>query len=337
MKKNLLVTLANSDYVEQSKQLFSSVWHNAGWEGDLMLLSYKISEQDLTWFRARGILVYECDDIPGLVEAFGRWSPVVFQKFNLFKVYFKQWDHIIYLDSDVIVRSSLDRMVETESFGAVKGGHTNLRCAFISKLQAWLENKDTARINTIISSYNMKSSVFNSGVFSFSSNLITEELFDHVVGLQSTYGDLSTCAEEAVLNLVFNNWKEYPAVYNLDPDFFLKTTSLRPVDIDGAILHFIAHKPWDKQNPFFDEWSLYHNKADEVTLTKVLPAKKISPSEIEIIVQRLFKNTLRGAYKKFIYHGNIVVQKYIGLVGLIIKRISPRVYQLLLKVKNGLS
>ena len=60
MKKDLLVTLADSNYVDQAKQLFSSVYWNAGWRGDYMLLAYNIAERDLKWFRDKGILVKEC-------------------------------------------------------------------------------------------------------------------------------------------------------------------------------------------------------------------------------------------------------------------------------------
>ena len=32
-KKNLLVTLADNNYIDQAKQVFSSVYFNAGWSG----------------------------------------------------------------------------------------------------------------------------------------------------------------------------------------------------------------------------------------------------------------------------------------------------------------
>ena len=52
-KKNLLVTLAGKNYIKQAKQLFSSVYWNAGWKGDYMLLSYKIPEKELKWFKKK--------------------------------------------------------------------------------------------------------------------------------------------------------------------------------------------------------------------------------------------------------------------------------------------
>ena len=57
MKKNLLVTLADKNYLDAAKQLFSSVYFNSGWNGDYMLLSYDIPKKELQWFRDRGIIV----------------------------------------------------------------------------------------------------------------------------------------------------------------------------------------------------------------------------------------------------------------------------------------
>ena len=47
MKKNLLVTLADENYIDRAKQLFSSVYFNAGWKGDYMLLAHEIPEEKL--------------------------------------------------------------------------------------------------------------------------------------------------------------------------------------------------------------------------------------------------------------------------------------------------
>ena len=60
MTKNLFVTLADKNYLDQIKQLFSSIYFNAGWNGDCMLLSHEIADSDLEWFQSRGILVKKC-------------------------------------------------------------------------------------------------------------------------------------------------------------------------------------------------------------------------------------------------------------------------------------
>ena len=60
----VLVTLADKNYIDQAKQLFSSVYWNAGWKGDYMLLAHEVPEKDLNWFREKGILVKKCSKMP---------------------------------------------------------------------------------------------------------------------------------------------------------------------------------------------------------------------------------------------------------------------------------
>ena len=89
MKKNLLVTLADENYLERAKQLFSSVYWNAGWKGDYMLLAHEVPEEKLKWFRDKGILVKKCKAIYNK-EIVG-WPTMVLSKFYLFTPYFKRW------------------------------------------------------------------------------------------------------------------------------------------------------------------------------------------------------------------------------------------------------
>ena len=63
MKGNLLVTLADETYIDQAKQLFSSVYWNARWKGDYMLLSHNIPNEKLNWFKNKGILIKKCKSI----------------------------------------------------------------------------------------------------------------------------------------------------------------------------------------------------------------------------------------------------------------------------------
>ena len=91
MKKSLLVTLADRNFINPAKQLFSGVYHNSGWEGDYMLLAYGIPDEELKWFIDKGILITQCRPVP-YAEDFKdtRYSPVFFSKFQLFTPEFKK-------------------------------------------------------------------------------------------------------------------------------------------------------------------------------------------------------------------------------------------------------
>jgi hypothetical protein len=118
MKENLLVTLADSMFVQQAKQLFSSVYWNAGWKGDYMLLAHEIPEKELKWFSNKGILIKRCKllhDQPTSI----RCNPVALDKFYLFTPEFRKWKNIVFLDADMIVKSSLEGLTKIKGFGAV--------------------------------------------------------------------------------------------------------------------------------------------------------------------------------------------------------------------------
>ena len=86
LKKNLLVTLADKNYITQAKQLFSSVYWNAGWNGDYMLLTGKETpENKLKWFRKKGILIKKCKLLEKKNVGLQNHPPIVLSKFYLFK------------------------------------------------------------------------------------------------------------------------------------------------------------------------------------------------------------------------------------------------------------
>jgi len=120
MKKNLLVTIADKNYFEKAKQLFSSVYFNAGWQGDYMILvpSKDKNEPGLEWFRKKGILVKVLEPLyKDIIESVPRNDVIL--KFHLFTPEFKKWGHIIFLDVDIIVRASLDELTKVKGFAGV--------------------------------------------------------------------------------------------------------------------------------------------------------------------------------------------------------------------------
>ena len=81
MRNNLLVTLADKNYIDQAKQLFSSVYFNSGWKGDYMLLAHEIHEGELKWFRDKGILIKKCR--PLYDKGIAHLPPAMLDKFYL--------------------------------------------------------------------------------------------------------------------------------------------------------------------------------------------------------------------------------------------------------------
>ncbi|MDP8200613.1 MAG: hypothetical protein P9M11_00560 [Candidatus Tenebribacter burtonii] len=87
MKKNLLVTLTDANYIEQAKQLFSSVYWNSGWKGNYMLLAHDVPDEKLIWFSEKEIIVERCSAFSDI--KFRRLTAAI-SKLLLFKSKFKE-------------------------------------------------------------------------------------------------------------------------------------------------------------------------------------------------------------------------------------------------------
>ena len=188
----VLVTLADENYVEQAKQLFSSVYWNSGWKGDYLLLSCDIPERELGWFRDRGIIVKKCDPIVGEVNWINRFPRSVLAKFYLFTPEFRKWDRVIFLDGDIIVRSSLDKLLNLDGFW----GGDNTTIPLNKEFKLYTPKR-------LLKDYNLNSIGFCSGVMSFTTNIIKDDDFDKLVRLTDDYGEYCVWGEQGILNLFF--------------------------------------------------------------------------------------------------------------------------------------
>ena len=80
MYNSLLATVSNKDYLNASKQLFSSAYFEGGWEGDMILFVDKdVEDADLETFVSKGIIVcrdfcpFEEDYIFNIIIRYVRW------------------------------------------------------------------------------------------------------------------------------------------------------------------------------------------------------------------------------------------------------------------------
>ena len=233
MKKNLLVTLADSNYVDQAKQLFSSVYWNAGWKGDYMLLAYDIPEKDLRWFRDKGILVRECEPILTESETrIGHAPLTTLSKFYLFTTEFKKWKNIVFLDGDIIVRGSLDALVEMKGFAAVR-----ILNIFRTSLKGQFHDRNRSNkhlFKELESKCDLRRPAFNSGVMAFSTDIISEDDFQNLKNILFHFKDIIFISEETVLNMYFyDKWQELSQVYNICPSYEIYHSGCSPENLKG--------------------------------------------------------------------------------------------------------
>ncbi len=322
MKKNLLITLADKNHINQAKQLFSSIYFNAGWKGDYMLLAYEIPEKDLKWFEDKGILVrrFKSQDLSELE------GKVHFTKFYIFTPYFKKWVNIIYLDTDIIVRGSLDELTKIKGFAAIRDFPQALKNQFITFKEISQRNKPI--FYELKKNYNQNENAFNSGVIAFSTEIIKENNFTKLKKISKRYPEIRRTFDQHVLNLFFyKKWKELPIVYNSNPylsimPFFITKNITRTPAI---VLHFFGKpKPWNPKNPFYKEWGYNLNRAESIEdFNKPIASKRSWTSEE---VQR----HSRGLEKKLIAYSSLhKIDNIIGKLGIFLKNNYPKIHSLL--------
>lgn len=313
MKKNLLVTLATKEYLLLAKQLFSSVYFNAGWKGDYMLLSCLIPESKLTWFRQKGILIKECqpfynkEEMKPLTE-FN--MPILSLKLLIFNPEFKKWKNIIFLDTDIIVRASLNKLTKINGFAAVRDSAGALINQFVC------ENKENSIFfRHLRQHYDLQQLSFNSGVMAFNTDIIKNNTFSKLKDLLHQYKEIHMTADQTVLNLFFyKKWQRLPLAYN--PLFFVFKDICgqrlgEEVLQKSIVLHFAGFLTYQfnstKRKTFlFKEWRRNLHKAKLIDLNKIPATKGVWTNKKINVFEKKYRE-IYGAYLKLYKKDNPVL------------------------------
>lgn len=320
MKKELLVTLADENYIDQAKQLFSGVYFNAGWEGDYMLLAHEIPEEKLKWFRDKGILVKQCRPLSD-IEKLDRYPSMTTAKFYLFSKEFKKWQNIIYLDTDIIVRGQLDELAKVKGFAAV---------SHRLRLRSEFKQSTNGLRREIDKKYNLQNPAFNSGVMAFSTDIIAKNTFNNLVGLFNLYKKILV-GEEALLNLFFyKKWKKLYSIYNTrfaDLEKYFYSGGWEK--IDTIILHFthLSTKPWNPENYFCKEWKKNLIRAELINLKKTIVPIKKNIRKLKMLLYPFVLST-------YIHYELDSLDRAIGLIGKFLKKRYFPLYSQLVRLKK---
>lgn len=359
-RKNLLVTLADKNYIQQAKQLFSSVYWNAGWSGDYMLLTHDIPEEELKWFHDKGILTKRCKLLYDGPMGNGNYSTAVLNKFYLFTEEFKKWEHVVFLDSDIIVRAPIDELIKTKAFSSPK----TCKKYFIIYFSCSNDSKELTELKEEYGLKRLFKPAFNSGVISFNTRIIKDDTFDKLMTIFRKYAGICN-GDDAILNLFFyDQWITLPLVYNVRINHFVLKKIYKAV-----ILHFERptrmsgdnSKPWDTASPYYEEWKTNLEKAEFIDSNKIQNVKKWENNTImfyslllnmEIYTKNFFYLIHDKVIKDpFCFHYGLMPffryklmpflryliktpDRTIGIIGAVIKKINPDLYNKLKKTGN---
>ena len=280
MKKSVLVTLADQKYVLQAKQLFAGAHFNAGWTGDMLLLSHNIPDKILTWFTKRGIFIKQCQPLSDV----GKWRPVSSSKLYLFTQDMKKWDKVLYLDSDIVVRASLERLQDVIGYAVAPelDRQTLFNQFKFPNKKAWMIFKSVER--KLRKNYRTSDLSFNTGVIAYSTDIIKKKTFEKLVFILNLSKDISAFGEQTAQNLFFyKKWRPLPVVYNLLPLLYIDKYNIKQDKIQGINLHFAgltsAIKPWNPENPYYREWKDNLKKADLIDRNRIPKSLEIWSKE----------------------------------------------------------
>jgi len=258
--RKVVVTLCDNKFVPQAKQLFSSLYFNAKWSGDCLLLAHNVSEKKLDWFKKRGVIIKKCK--PLFKKNIGFYSPVLTSKIYLFTNEFKKWTNVIYLDTDIIVRASVDGISNTDNFLALPEVENK---TILDQFTFDFSNnyKESEKIFSSLSKqFDLELPAFNAGVIAFNTKIIKKDTFKNIKKMLYKFGRFCKFGDQGIQNLYFSSkWSKLQESYNLYPEYISSRYKINEKKCKGIILHFVGDskflKPWNVNNPYYKEWK--HN------------------------------------------------------------------------------
>jgi len=284
----VLVTLCSDDWVDQAKQLFASVYFDGNWRDDFCLMAYRLSDENKQWFLDRGIDVYDIEQIYN-TDYYNNKSKMLLLKHNLFSNYFKKWDYVFFLDSDIICLQDLNEIKhinlekKPKFIGAVKSDGKfsgNIQNYNRSKIiKDYKSEKDVIQIihrNDVNQSIRLKinviekiigkkiipnKNVFNTGVLVFSTNFIEDGMVQDIKDFTTPFADIFITGDQIAFNLLF-----YDKVTAIDR----KWNCMGKEVLENAVIrHFIftgEKKPWEMNGPFRKKWNENLKRAEEILI-----------------------------------------------------------------------
>lgn len=275
-KKHVLVTLATRAYLDMAKQLFSSAYFNGGWDGDFLLLAHEIPEEELSWFRERGVIIKHT---PPLYEGCpGGMHSCIASKFYMFTPYFKKWRTVIYSDLDAVIKKSLDELKDVEGFWAVEDWSPTILDQIVSDEEIDQRALDRQECREVIQRveqlYEISRRPFCAGFLAFSTDIITENMFAELKETMDGYHMISKHGDQLSFNLYFYDmWRK------LNPTFNVLVSQVAPThsydipahtrwgvaeDLNAYVLHIFNPKPWDERSSYYWEWLMNLKRAHDI-------------------------------------------------------------------------
>lgn len=329
MAKNLIVTITNKKYLNMAKQLFASIYINSGFDGDYMIISNYLPKKDIKKLEKKGIIVKIFKDVfrenylkrllsDSTIGVDSDSTRIAIMKFYIFSKYFKKYDNIVYLDSDIIVRKPLNLLFSVKGFYAIMD----------NGIWKFLKNQFILKENSpyLFKDYNLRKKAFNSGVMAFSTDIIKNNSFKRLKELFVEFNKSRKIVDQGIINLYFyGSWKELPKIYNYSPYFnAIKLLVLKKQN--SVILHSCGDplKPWNKNSVFYEEWKYNLSKFKDINFKIKSDYKNHRDSKTDKTDNRFLE--IKIILISFVSYPIIFLDCKIGQFGIFIKKKNPLLY-----------
>ncbi|TVR77450.1 MAG: hypothetical protein EA412_11150 [Chitinophagaceae bacterium] len=302
--KNALVLLADSHYLEHTKVVFYTAVKFGNWKGDCVLLAYEIDDSvSLEWFKERDIKIVSVNRETFDFTSIEKEKFVYFAKLYLFHPFWNNYDKLIYLDTDVIVRKDINPLLKYKDFAAA---HDCFQYTLIHQFSPPGKPYKDAFINNHFPRKVLRKISFNTGVMVIQSKKNTIEQYRELINLTNSYGSHSVFYDQGVINLHFIQKRQrIPYVFNdyYASEFHGKGGFIkRKNDRDAVILHIIhPFKPWNENCIYHNEWKSHYQQSLKELRPQAKPIKAslFSIYKVDLISRlRIVEIYTRGSLAK---------------------------------------
>lgn len=254
--KKLIVLVSDQNYLNHTKYLFSNIVNDTDYDGDLCLITN--DQVDTSEFENRNIYI----------KKFEKIDPF-FQKLNLFDVYFKQWDKVLYLDCDtMVIKKDLNKLFDLPG---------DLYC----EPEPWTiqeyfnGEKNISLFQELKREYDVNKIGFNSGSILFNTSIINDHTQKELFEIKEKYQGINEHTrkeggDQPIINLKFiDNWERFPnneICYWILPDsgYYRRVGLYNEVyenkpDPDSVIIYHFVHiyAPWGNHSMSVFDISYY--------------------------------------------------------------------------------
>ena len=293
-RRSLFATVCDGRDILSARRLFVEAAARGRWKGDFALLCMGVEDEELEWFRSRGVLVRTYGTFFDPEEWSSRrpWNPinqVCLLKYHLFTGEFRDWDAIVYMDTDVEINGSIAALADAKGFRAVRDP-----CPFVYDHFIPGAGRSLRAYRQIL-----RRSAFNSGILAFTPDLLPPDTYERLVGLTDELFDICRFSDQSIFNLLFGGtWKRLPAEFNCMAALFQRRIDEKDMTLlsQARVVHFAGkQKASSPDHPRHDRWLEMLELAESTPGFSELPDL---PERINLTPAPIIESITKQAHKK---------------------------------------